>query len=89
MEKQSFELINGCRKYLDVYTIVFDGSESIVMFFVKLKSRVYHMMKLHPVIDIIHLNDGLMATIFFLLKIQIEGIKIVVTFHGLDVVFPL
>lgn len=89
MEKQSFELINGCRKHLDVHTIVFDGSESIVMFFVKLKSRVYHMMKLHPDIDIIHLNDGLMATIFFLLKIQIEGIKIVVTFHGLDVVFPL
>jgi len=89
MEKQSFELINGCRKYLDVHTIVFDGSEPIFLFFVKLKSRVYKMIKLHPDIDIIHLNDGLMAAIFHLLKIQYEDIKIVVTFHGLDVVFPL
>ncbi len=47
------------------------------------------MIKLHPDIDIIHLNDGLMAAIFHLLKIHVEGIKIAVTFHGLDVVFPL
>lgn len=89
MEKQSYELINGCRKHIDVYSIVFDGSEPIYVFFAKLKSRVYQMIKLHPDIDIIHLNDGLMAAIFHLLKIHVEGIKIAVTFHGLDVVFPL
>lgn len=89
MEKQSFELINGCRKHLDVHTIVFDGSEPIYVFFAKLKSRVSQIIKLHPDIDVIHLNDGLMAAIFHLLKIRVAGVKIVVTFHGLDVVFPL
>ena len=89
MEKQSYELIKGCQNHIDVYSIFFDGSESIFAFISKLKSRVYQITKLHPEIDIIHLNDGLMATIFYLLKIKINDIKIAVTFHGLDIVFPL
>ena len=89
MEKQSYELINGIGKHVAIFSIVYDGRESLWMFFIRLRSKVQKIVNLHPEIDVIHLNDGLMATIFYLLKIPTSGIKIVVTFHGLDVVFPL
>ncbi len=47
------------------------------------------MLKLHPEIKIIHLNDGLMAAFFILLRVNGSGRKTVATLHGLDVVFPL
>lgn len=46
------------------------------------------MVNLHPDIEIIHFNDGLIASVS-LLHSGYTHIKRVVTVHGLDVVFPL
>jgi len=89
MEKQSFELIQGFTNSEQNYSIYFDGKGNIIRFFVTLRKRVHDMLRQHPEITIIHLNDGLMGAFFYLLRIKKCGRKVVITFHGLDVVFPL
>jgi len=88
MEKQCFELIRGVEKEHKVYKVVYDaGRENRLQFFFRLKKRVKKILREQPDIDIIHLNDGLMA--YFGLWLQTyTSIPVVVTYHGLDVVFP-
>lgn len=89
MEQQSYQLIKGYQNVNNTYSIIFTGQESILLFFVKLRFRVKKILKEHPEINFIHLNDGLMAAFFTLLNVSSNGKKLAVTFHGLDVVFPL
>ncbi len=88
MEKQCYELIRGVEKEHEVYKVVYDSEyENRVQFFFRLKKRVKKILREQPDIDIIHLNDGLMA--YFGLWLQTyTSIPVVVTYHGLDVVFP-
>lgn len=88
MEKHSFELITTARQQHTVHQLVHTGEEeSKFSFFLKLKSRVKQLLKQHPTIDIIHLNDGLMGLFSTWLK-SYTDIPVVLTFHGLDLVFP-
>jgi glycosyltransferase involved in cell wall biosynthesis len=89
MENQSYHLIQGISELTTAYHIIFDSKEPIWKFFFRLRWRVKKMLKDHPEITHIHLNDGLMAAFCFLLRVDFEGRKVVATFHGLDVVFPL
>jgi len=88
MEKQCFELIQGIEKEHEVYKVVYNAdSENRVQFFFWLKKRVKKILREQPDIQIIHLNDGLMA--YFGLWLQkYTSIPVVVTYHGLDIVFP-
>lgn len=88
MEKQCFELIRCVEKEHEVYKVVYDiAREKRGQFFFRLKKRVKKILLEHPDIDIIHLNDGLMA--YFGLWLQKHtSIPVVATYHGLDVVFP-
>lgn len=88
MEKQSFELINGYSKREKTYSIIYDQKINIIIFFLQLRKKVYDLLRNHPEIKIIHLNDGLMASFFYLLCIKPNGRKVAVTIHGLDIVFP-
>ena len=88
MEKQSYELINGLALYTRVHTIIYDNKESILTFFYKLNKRILKKLRRHPTINVIHFNDGLIAS-FATFHKGYEGLKKVVTIHGLDVVFPL
>ncbi len=88
MEKQSYELISHAAKHGVVHQLVHTGvEESKFSFFWNLKSRVKKILKDHPQIDIIHLNDGLMGLFTLWLK-SYTDIPVVITFHGLDLVFP-
>lgn len=89
MEKQSYELIQGFLNTSTGHVIAFDGETSLFSFFIGLKKRVLKCLNDHPEIEIIHLNDGLMASVFYFLKIHIGSRKVVVTLHGLDVVFSM
>jgi glycosyltransferase involved in cell wall biosynthesis len=86
MEKQSYELISRFDESKIV--LAHKGDESIIVFFLKLRSRVKKILKQHNDIEIIHLNDGLMAAAFTMLCPKVK-VKTVATLHGLDVVFPL
>ncbi len=88
MEKQSFELIQRYSNAHESIVLAHEGKESVAMFFLKLRSRVHRLLSEHADIDVIHLNDGLMAAFFMALGVKTNK-KIVVTYHGLDVVFPL
>ncbi len=87
MEKQSYELINGVAENHPVHTLIYDNKTSKLKFFLSVFFKVRRMLKQHPDISIIHVNDGLMAIFAFLLK-RITNVPILVTIHGLDIVFP-
>ncbi len=86
MQKQSYELITGMEKYCKVHKIVHDGRESGLKFFILLKKRVRQMFRKHPGIELVHLNDGLMA-FFYKRALPLTKVPVAVTVHGLDFVF--
>ncbi|MEE9437689.1 MAG: glycosyltransferase family 4 protein [Saprospiraceae bacterium] len=87
MEKQSFELIRGMSKNHKVHYLAYTGKLSKVAWFRNLKREVKDILKKHTSIDIIHLNDGLMAAACIWLKKHTD-IPIIATYHGLDITFP-
>lgn len=88
MEKQCYELIAHAEKDNIVHKLVFTGEqESKLAFFWKLKSRVKTILKQNPNIEVIHLNDGLMGLFTLWLK-KYTSTPVIITFHGLDLVFP-
>lgn len=87
MEKQSYELITGMERYCRVHRIVYEGTGSILMFFLGLKGQILRTCKAHPNITVIHFNDALIAA-FCLRHNGYKHLKRAVTLHGLDVVFP-
>jgi phosphatidylinositol alpha-1,6-mannosyltransferase len=87
MEKQSYELITGLARYAEVVTVVYSGQMNKLRWFLGLKKEVKQVLADHPDIDVIHLNDGLMATVCTWLK-SYTDIPISVTLHGLDITYP-
>ncbi len=87
METQSFFIATGLKTKHEVIEIIHKGKESRLTYFRKLKSRVKAILKTNSDIDLIHLNDGLMAFILHWLP-SFTTVPIVVTFHGLDLIFP-
>lgn len=87
MQKQSYELINGFESYGKAYRLTPEHDESKVYFFWKLRSRVRTLLKQNHNISLIHCNDGLCG---FLAMQLLRGVDIpvVVTFHGLDLLWP-
>jgi len=87
MEKQSFELITRAAKLHDTVVHAYKGEGSKLKWFVDLKKEVKKILKEQPDIQLIHVNDGLMAAATLWLKKYTE-IPVVATFHGLDITFP-
>ncbi len=87
MEKQSMELITRAAHNHEVVIHAYKGGESKLMWFVNLKKNIKSILAKNPNIDIIHVNDGLMAAATMWLKKYID-IPVVATFHGLDITFP-
>lgn len=87
METQSYFITSGLKKHHEVIEIIYKGEESRFKYFRKLKSRIKKVIIDHPDIDMIHLNDGLMAFITSWLP-KYTDIPIIITFHGLDLIFP-
>jgi phosphatidylinositol alpha-1,6-mannosyltransferase len=89
MQKYSYELINGFKKEKDliVHSLVYDGSISVLSWFWNLKKNVTILFKANPSIQLVHVNDALMAYFCRWIKKK-YNVHVVATFHGLDVVFP-
>jgi len=87
MQKQSYELINGYAKMEKSFSIIYDHKTPLVYFFVSLFWKVPILLKKHPSIKIIHFNDGVCAICCAWMKI-FKSKALVVTYHGLDLVFP-
>lgn len=87
MEKQSFELTSRIAKSHKVHIHAYKGEGSKLKWFLSLKSAIKKILRESPSIQLIHLNDGLMAAACLWLKNYTE-IPVVVTYHGLDITFP-
>ncbi|WP_051293020.1 glycosyltransferase family 4 protein [Olivibacter sitiensis] len=87
IEKYSFELINGMRKYAKVHAIVYEGKESLPVFFLKLRKRILKCIAENPAIGLVHFGDGLMASVCSFHR-GYKHLRRTATLHGLDVVFP-
>ena len=87
MEKQSFELVSRMAKSHTVHAHVYNGEGSKLKWFLNLKKEIKKLLKENPSIELIHVNDGLMAAATQWLKKYTE-IPVVATFHGLDITFP-
>nr|HPN70837.1 glycosyltransferase [Saprospiraceae bacterium] len=86
MEKQSFELIEGMKKHATVHSIVIQ-KESQISFIFKVRKQIITYLQKHPEIEILHINDGLLACI---LGPAIRHLKIIklATIHGLEASYP-
>jgi len=87
MQKQSYHLINGFSDADSIHKIIYDQKSSLVFFFIFLFWRVPTLLRKHPSIEIIHLNDGVCAICCAWMKL-LSGKIVVATYHGLDLVFP-
>ncbi len=87
MEKQSYELINGVAKSFKVHMLIYDNRTSKLKFLLTVPFKARRILRDNPNISIIHLNDGLMAFFAMYLR-KMTDVPILVTLHGLDIVFP-
>ncbi len=87
MEKHSYELLTRLQKKHSVYPLLYDNKEGRFRFFLSLKKRVRKLLKEHPTINLVYINDGLLACAMTWLKKE-RNIKMIATVHGLDVVHP-
>lgn len=87
MEKQSFELTSRMAKRHKVHIHAYKGEGSKLKWFLSLKKTLKVLLTENPTIELIHLNDGLMAAACLWLK-RYTNIPVVVTYHGLDITFP-
>lgn len=90
MQKMCFELVKGIERKPNnkVHTLCWVGGESKVTWFARLRGRVKKILRNHPGIEVIHLNDAVMGLACTWLADYTEA-KVCVTVHGLDVVYPL
>ena len=87
MQKQSYELINCFDAHGVAHHIVLSPEENRVTFFLRLRRRVSQMITEHPSIRLIHCNDGVCGVMGQLLLSSFD-LPLVVTFHGLDLLWP-
>ncbi|MEM9548512.1 MAG: glycosyltransferase family 4 protein [Bacteroidota bacterium] len=87
MEKQSFELISRMSNKHQVHILAYKGEGSKLKWFLSLKRRIKSILRENPTIQLVHLNDGLMAAACSWLK-KYTSIPVVATYHGLDITFP-
>lgn len=88
MEKQSFELIKGLSRYYKTHVVAYQNSGNKAVWMANLKAKVQLVLKENSNIKLIHLNDGTMGAACLWLQ-KIVKIPVIVTFHGLDITFPL
>lgn len=88
MEKQSYELTQGLQQYYKTHVIAYQDEGNKTLWFAGLRSKIESVLKKNPGISLIHLNDGSMGAACLWLQ-KWTNIPVVVTYHGLDITFPL
>lgn len=87
MERQSYELTTRVPQPHRSTVLAYKGEGNKLMWFINLKKKIKQILRENKDIDIIHVNDGLMAAATTWLK-KYTDIPVVATYHGLDITFP-
>jgi glycosyltransferase involved in cell wall biosynthesis len=88
MQKHCYELVEGLSKKLKIHRLIQSAGVSKLWFFLTVVPKAKRILKSNPNIALIYVNDGLMAFVLSRL-IRRTAVPLVVTIHGLDVVFPM
>ncbi|MEM1121271.1 MAG: glycosyltransferase family 4 protein [Bacteroidota bacterium] len=87
MEKHAYKLRNRLAQQHEIVPLIYDNKEGRFAFFRKLEKRAIRLFRRHSDIDLIYVNEGLLACFVARFK-RWTTVPIVATVHGLDVVFP-
>lgn len=88
MQKHCFELTEGLKKRARVHLLIQTSDISKLVFFFGVVAKAKRLLKENPSINLIYVNDGLMAFVLTRLLKDLR-VPIVATIHGLDIVFPM
>ncbi|MFY0598806.1 MAG: glycosyltransferase family 4 protein [Cyclobacteriaceae bacterium] len=88
MQKHCFELVEGLSKKVKVHRLIQTAGGSKLRFFLTVVKKAKRILKANPSINLIYVNDGLMAFVLSRLMKHTQ-VPMVATIHGLDVVFPM
>lgn len=88
MQKHCYELVKGLSKTVKIHSLIQTEGVSKLWFFFTVVNRALKILKNNSKIDLIYVNDGLMAFVLTRL-INRTKVPMVATIHGLDVVFPM
>jgi len=87
MQTHCYKLVQELEKQHTIFPIIWKANYPRGLFFLSVIFRAKRMLRKHPEIDIIYVNDGLMALVCTPL-LSLTKVPIVVTIHGLDINFP-
>ncbi|MEM1120532.1 MAG: glycosyltransferase family 4 protein [Bacteroidota bacterium] len=87
MERHAYELHSRLSQQHELIDLIYDNQEGRFRFFRKLQSRIRAIFQEHSDIDLVYVNEGLLASFVAPIKKWTKA-KIIATVHGLDVVFP-
>ena len=88
MQKHCYELVGGLEEKLKVHRLIQTAGSSKLWFFATVVAKAKKLLRDNSNISMIYVNDGLMAFVLTRL-LKHTKIPMVVTIHGLDVVFPI
>ncbi|HMQ09896.1 MAG TPA: glycosyltransferase family 4 protein [Oligoflexia bacterium] len=87
MQKQCYELVTHLEKNYTVHKHIYQSVGNKVWFFLTAAKRVLNFLKSHPETRLIYINDLIMLLFLTPILKKIK-IPVIVTVHGLDVVYP-
>ena len=87
MENHCFELYNGISSKIDIVMLKFPDNASRVWWLITLSKRVRRVLETDKDITHVYFNDGLTGLCCRSIK-KYSNVKTIVTFHGLDAVYP-
>lgn len=88
MQKHCFELVEGVSQKTLVHRLIQTEGVSKLWFFLTVVGQARKLLLRNPNIGLIYVNDGLMAFVLTRL-LKYTNVPMVVTIHGLDIVFPM
>ncbi len=88
MQQHCYELVRALDKDHQIVPLIFRSNYPKLFFFITVVVRALILLRRNPDINIIYVNDGLMALVATPL-LFLAGKPMVVTIHGLDISFPL
>jgi len=85
MENQSYHLVRSVGRLGKTETIINRGGKKFLPFFIPF--ALIKALFIASRFDVVHLSDGVMAPIGYLIKLIHPKVKIVATIHGLDITY--
>lgn len=85
MENQSYHLIRSVGRLSEARSIINRGGKKMLPFFIP--TAMAKALAAASQFDVIHLSDGVLAPLGYLIKLFYPKVKVAATIHGLDITY--